>query len=308
MRMHLTARPARLLRTLAALALVGALVACDRPAAPALAPAADPALWRIQDADSTIYLFGTVHLLRPDLDWRSEKVNAAFAQAQAVYLETPSDLGDPTAAAAIIRRLGAEPPGRVIAAAVTDPAERARLAAAAKDAGLDPKEFEQVRPWFAAVRLSVAAAVAEGQSPDAGVDRALEAEAKQAGKALRYFESFEEQLSFLAGLSPEAERTFLITTLRQMDEQKALSDQMDDAWVRGDVAAMERLLPNSIAEAGPEVFAAVLTRRNLNWVDVLEQEMKGSGVVFVAVGAAHLVGPGSVVEELEKRGYTVELR
>jgi uncharacterized protein YbaP (TraB family) len=48
---------------------------------------AEPGLWTMSDEDSTVYIFGTVHILPPELDWQSAAVTAALEDAEIVYFE-----------------------------------------------------------------------------------------------------------------------------------------------------------------------------------------------------------------------------
>ena len=68
----------------------------------------------------------------------------------------------------------------------------------------------------------------------------------------------------------------------------------------------EAALAPQWAEAGPAVHEAVILRRNRAWADEIATRLDGSGRVFIAVGAAHLVGDGNVVDLLRARGIAVE--
>ena len=189
-------------------ALVGslptpALAQAPGAAASAPAPRADgpgPALWVIRDADSTLYLFGTVHVLRPTTAWGSDRVDAAFASASQLILEV-SNPDDQAAAMPLIQQYGISPETPLSSLLTAD--ELAALDVAARSMGLTAAQMDPFRPWLAALTLSVAPLTRAGYDPQSGVDLLLKARAEAAGVPVSGFETIDEQLGILAGF-PEA--------------------------------------------------------------------------------------------------------
>lgn len=284
------------LLTLTAIALSG----CAPPAA-----RQEPAIWRISDADSEIWLYGTVHLLPPDLRWRGPRFEAAFAAADELVLET--DASDQASAqlAALAQQLGALPEGERLSQRLS-PAERTALEQAANDLGLDFSLLDRQRPWLTALQLSYAAAVRAGHRPEAGVETVLVREAQARTLRLSFLETPERQVRILAELSPEDQLRFLAVTLNDVEGGADLMTAMDRAWARGDADTLENLLEPQWRAAGGGVREALILRRNRDWADQIEARLAGSGRVFIAVGAAHLVGEDSVVDLLRERGIAVE--
>ncbi|UPT62797.1 MAG: TraB/GumN family protein [Hyphomonadaceae bacterium JAD_PAG50586_4] len=278
-----------------------ALAACS----PAPAPQGEPALWRIADADSEIWLFGTVHMLPPDLRWRGERVNAAFASADEFMTETDTSADANSAFPTLAARYGLLPPNQNLSA-LLPPADRASLAETVRELGLDAAQIERMRPWFAALQLSYAYAMREGHSVDAGVETVLAAAARRSGKRLSFFETPEEQIRILADLPPADQAHFLAVTLRQIADKDGALAESDEAWARGDIEALDTALAPQWEEAGPVLHEAVILRRNRAWADEVATRLDGSGRIFIAVGAAHLVGDDSVVDLLRARGIEVE--
>lgn len=282
------------------LVLAAVLVACDTPV-----DRGGPALWKITDADSEIYLFGTVHVLPPDLNWRTEAFDTAFALSEELVLETEAAPEAQAQFGALAQRYGMLPEGETLSSKL-DAADRARLTEAAEAARLNPATLEPLRPWLAALQLSLGYAVAQGQSPEHGVETVLYAEARAQEKRVTTLETPEEQIRTLADLPPAEEMRFLTATLRQIEADNGALNVIDDAWARGDVDALERLLEPEFAEAGEAAREALLTRRNERWADEIARRLEGSDDLFIAVGAAHLVGDDSVIALLRERGIAVE--
>jgi hypothetical protein len=286
------------LRTAAALCCVLLALGC------APSPSAGPALWRVTDADSTVILFGTVHVLPENLSWKSPRVEAAFASADTVWFETATDAQAAERITAIVADEGANPPGLTLSEQL-EPEDRARLSRVSQRAGVSLAALESVRPWVAALRLSLAVLVKQGHSPDVGVERVLEADAVRQGKQIAYFETAEDQMAVFTGLSPRAQAQFLSATLRQIEQESGAGNDMDKLWASGRADELGRLVTRMIEEAGPEVAEALIYRRNAAWAERIDEVMAGKGVAFVAVGAAHMTGPRGLPALLEAKGHTV---
>lgn len=285
--------------------LCAALLAGVMLAGCAPRPAAGPALWRLADADSEIWLLGTVHVLPRGVQWRTPRIDAAFNAAEAVWFEARTDEAAAAEIAALVTTLGANPPG-VTLTSLLAPQEKARLERVAKSVDLDPAALETSRPWIAALQLSLALLVKQGADPNSGVETALEADAARRGKKTEYFESAALQMHIFADLPPAAEKRFLLATLRQIEEEADTTDEMDRLWASGRVDELGKLLQRQIDEAGPEVAEALIDRRNAAWTAEIDAMMQGKGRIFIAVGTAHLTGVGGVPARLRARGYAVE--
>ena len=268
------------------------------------ATGAGPALWVIRDADSTLYLFGTVHLLRPTTVWRWANVEAAFDSASSVVFEI-SNPDDQAAVMPLVQQFGISPQTPLSSLLTTD--ELATLDTAARTMGLSAAQMDPYRPWLAALTLSVAPLTAAGYDPASGVELVLKARAQAAGKPITGFETIDEQIRILAGF-PEADQlAFLRSTLTDFTEATVELDRLVEAWAAGDVEAINAIGVVPMRESSVAMHEALLVRRNVNWADQIQTLLAGSGTVFIAVGAAHLAGDDSVQEILEDRGVRVEV-
>jgi uncharacterized protein YbaP (TraB family) len=275
---------------------------------PGCAPRAEaegPAIWKLKDSDSEIWLFGTVHLLPPDLKWQSRKIDKAFDAAQTIYFETETDESAQKAIGDLVKKLGSNPPG-VKLSSLLDTADKALLAEVCQRVKLTPAVFEDERPWLAAVQLSVAFVMTQGLAQSAGVEHVLGERAIQQNKKVSYFETTEEQIRFFADLPRPIELEFLRSTLREIKSESENVDEMNKAWARGDVKTLGAYFSDMSTEAGPEIYDALIRKRNERWATSIDKMMHGSGKIFIAVGAAHLIGNDSVVAMLRAKGYKVE--
>jgi uncharacterized protein YbaP (TraB family) len=279
------------------LGLAGAVLA------PAVAQA-EPAMWVVKDADSTIYLFGTVHLLKSDVVWNTPKVRAAMAQSQELWLELLDD--DDAGLAPVIQRLGLDVQ-RPLSAKLSA-AQNAKLAKVAAKYGMTPAQLEPLRPWLAALTFSVLPLQKAGWNPEAGVDKLLRAQAVKEGDRLRAFETAEQQMRFFADLPEARQIEYLELVLDDADQGVALMDRLAKAYAAGDPETIGALLSAEMKADAPQLYDVLLTRRNIAWADQIKTMLAGKGTHFIAVGAGHLAGPDSVQVQLARRGIKAERR
>jgi uncharacterized protein YbaP (TraB family) len=265
----------------------------------------NPALFVARDADSTLYLYGTVHVRRPGEPWGGANAQAALAEADEVWTELEISPEADAEAQVLVMRLGMAPADDPLSGHLT-PEENERLAGLAQRYNLPVSYFDRMRPWLAAITLTILPLTQSGYAADEGVDRAIDAAADAQGKQRRAFEGMEEQLNFLAGMSPELQHQMLVETIAEAEEGAAQLDTLSDAWRRGDLEALEHYVIDDTRREYPEMYETLFVQRNAAWMDTLMAELEGSGVDFVAVGAGHLLGEHGLVAQLRARGVRVE--
>lgn len=267
------------------------------------AASADPALWVLRDADSTIYLFGTIHAMKPTVSWRNAKIDQAFAASSELWVEETGD-DDQALMGRLVAAYGLDPQ-HPISAKLTPP-QRARFAKASQVMGLNLMTMEQLRPWLAAITLTSASLVKAGYDPDKGIDHSLEQAAKAAGKPIKSFETPEQQIQIFANLMPQEELMLLTQILEEVDQGPAYFAKLSSAWLRGDTATLDQELSADMRDQSPALYKAVFLDRNVNFTKHIEEMMAGKGTAFIAVGAAHLIGQDSVINMLDRDGYKAE--
>jgi uncharacterized protein YbaP (TraB family) len=98
----------------------------------------------------------------------------------------------------------------------------------------------------------------------------------------------------------------VLEALEEADAGGPMMESMATAWQTGDMRTLERLVVTDMRDDYAEFYQVLLADRNDAWVEVLDRELQGAGVDFVAVGAGHVIGPEGLVAQLRARGYTVE--
>lgn len=272
------------------------------PVAAAAAPTdADPALWVVKDDDTTIYLFGTVHVLKPGLSWFDEAVKTAFDKSDEMMLEIVMP-EDQAAVAKTMMPLAMDTTGKTIPSRLT-PEQLQAYQAAMVSVGLPANAFDSFEPWFPAMTLSVLPLTKLGYDPEQGAEKLLTKFAKADGKPVAGLETLEEQLGFFDQLPDTQQVAFLNSVVKDLDKLGPTLDKMVGLWAKGDPDGLAVVMNDSLA-ATPELAAMLLYERNERWADQIKTRMDKPGTVFIAVGAGHLAGEKSVQDYLKDRGLT----
>ena len=262
---------------------------------------ARPALWKVSDADTTIYLFGTIHLLPKDLAWQSPRIVGAMRASQALYLETV--LGDPAQTGAIMTKLGVSanlPPVTARVAA----GKQALLAKAVAKAGIPLAVLDKFETWAVALTLASAGLKDLDLSTDYGAEAILTQRFRGEHKPVAGLETTAQQLGFFDALPEAAQRKFLDSVLEDDSTNAKQFAAMIKAWGSGDVRAIALTFDEEL-KLTPELAATLLHKRNEAWAAWAAQRMARPGTIFVAVGAGHLAGKGSVQDLLAQRKFKI---
>lgn len=271
---------------------------------PALAREKGPALWQVSDKDTTVYLFGTIHLLPKDSRWRTPKFEKAVQGSQSLMLETLIDSANPQQLAGIMAAMGFSS-GLPPVADRVPPEKRPLLEAAIAKTKIPRAMFDRMETWAASFTLLGVQFQMLGVEGEQGVEAVLRRSFSAAGKQVGQLETNQEQLAFFDRLPEAAQRELLVGSIDNPTEMRAKFDGMLRSWLDGDVSAIGNTF-NADLQNSPELKAALLTRRNYNWSQWIERRMGQPGTVMVAVGAGHLAGDESVQRYLQSRGYKVK--
>jgi hypothetical protein len=271
------------------------------PAAARAPQAARPALWEVSDPDTTIYLFGTIHLLPDQVKWRTPAFDQAVAGSQELVVETIIDEKNPgklmSAMASIGFANGLPPLVQRV-----PPAKRAALREAMKKSGLPVQALDRMKTWAAAFILLGNKFRALGLS--GGVEGVLKNDFTARGKSIGELESNLDQLTFFDRLPESAQRSLLEGAIEGDKSMNADFSGMLQAWSKGDVQGIARTFDRDLS-ASPALQQTLIRERNANWSKWIESRMAQPGAILIAVGAGHLAGKDSVLEMLKRDGYRV---
>lgn len=272
------------------------------------APArAEPALWRVTDADTEMILFGSVHILPEHIEWRGEALDAAVASADLIVFEvlTPETEEEQWAMVApLTEYMYSGQPLREVLSAPT----WTRLEALLVDRDIPVIAFEHLRPWSASMMLELAISKEQGSLEDLGVDTVLEQSLApdKRKEALDTPALLLATIQALAAYGDAEAESMLVQTLDWIEAVEEQPDwEIEEAWSAGDVQTIAVLVEEMRAEA-PLLYKALMTDRNTAWMPALERMMDTETRVVVIVGAAHMAGPDGLPALLRAAGYAVE--
>jgi uncharacterized protein YbaP (TraB family) len=263
-----------------------------------------PSLWHIKGEAGDVYLLGAVHVLPPNMRWRTTRISLALSHSDVFVFEVPEDAAAVAELHTLIQAQGFLPPDQSLraqlhAAALPD------YDAAVAASGLAPPTLERERPWLAGIQLMFAQMSKLKYTASNGVDSLLMEEAARNHKQIRYFETIADQFALLAPANKNLEVEEFEASLKDLRDISAGIQPMIHAWSVGDQAKLDQLINGDLDEF-PEARKLLLDDRNARWVPKIEAMLKEKHVFFVTVGAGHLTGAQGVPALLRRAGYTVD--
>ena len=262
-------------------------------------------LWTLQGRQNTVYLLGSVHVLRPGDAALPRAALEAYADAEQLVMEIDLDdaaVGDPLAIAQQMQSSAALPAGQSLQSVLGS--DYAEVAQRASEAGLELAMFDRFQPWFVATLLLQLELAKRGFDPALGIEQQLAGRAVADRKPIMGRETPAQQFAVLSGLSLADQKRFLLMTLDESAQADAELEQLLAAWRKGDITALAALLSDEF-ERFPQLYRPLTEDRNRAWVGQLGDLLDDRDDYLVVVGALHLVGRNSVVDLLRQRGYTV---
>ncbi len=257
-------------------------------------------LWELHGKHNTVFLLGSIHVLRPGDYPLSPAVMQAYASSKSLVMEI--NLADMD-----LEQLQAEmlasamlPEGKSLPA-VLGPKRYSRAESLARDVGVELATFDQFAPWFAAEAISQLQLLQLGFQPTSGVEMYFLERARSDGKSIAGLETVHDQIALFEGLSMDAQAEYLVSSLEQAHELPKQVDDMVHAWQRGDTAWFDDQLKSELGR-DPVLYQSVLAARNRKWIPKIEALLNDDKNYLVIVGTGHLVGRNSVIDLLKKDG------
>jgi uncharacterized protein YbaP (TraB family) len=266
----------------------------------ARADGARHSLWELHGKHNTVYLLGSIHVLRLKDYPLAPAVLAAYGNAKSVLMEvnieeiTSEQVQAEMLASAILSE------GRTLPD-VLGQQRYARAAVLAHEVGVELSMFDQFAPWFAAEAVSQLQLTQLGFQPESGVEMYFMERARSDGKSVSGLETVHDQISIFQNMPLDTQAAYLVSSLEQAHDLPRQVDSMVEAWQRGDMRWFENQMQSEFGQ-DPRLFQSVLGARNRKWVPKIEALLNGDQNCLVIVGTGHLVGSGSVIDLLKKDG------
>ena len=261
-------------------------------------------LWKVKGEQNTLYLLGSIHLMPPELYPLAEPYNDAFDDAEKVVFEIDESIQNQVLAQESMLRYAKLSPGKKLSDLI-DSDDYAVIRQLAKENNVPMLMIDPFDPWFSSITLIGLQYLNAGLSPEHGIDQHFMRRAQQAGKPILGLETLDDQFGMFDSVSMDVQTDMLIETLKQEVDMQDFVDQMLEDWQTGDMQGLEKLLMDEFDEA-PELYDAMLVKRNLNWLQQFAPMLKDSDDYLVVVGAAHMLGKDGMVKLLQDQGYNVE--
>jgi uncharacterized protein len=264
---------------------------------------AAPAIWKVSDADSSVWLFGSVHILPPDIDWRTTRLDKIISKADRVYFETDVSPQAQMALLPLTMDVAFNQDGVLLSETIGEKLT-ARVREAAEAYAIPMPMLLTMRPWMAATTLSIGPLTETGYDPALGVETILSAEISS--ERLGFLETPEQQIGFLSSGSDAEQIAMLEATLDTLDIMEQDIDTMVEAWMNGEPEVLGEIFMAQMGDYDEGMVERIIDTRNHNWVSQIETMLAENESAVLVVGAAHLVDEVSVVRLLENLGYASE--
>ena len=261
-------------------------------------------VWAIHGDHNTVYLAGSVHLLKAEDSKLPAGFDRAYKGSKAIVMELAMDKVDPMATASWMMENGMLKEGTTLRATIGDERYN-RVSKEAERLGVPMEAAEMLQPWVLALQLIEMQYMQLGFDPQKGVEQQLTHEAQADGKPISGLETMDEQLGVLQGLSKSDQVKFLDMAVSEMHDVGSETQSVVTAWRSGDAAKLAALLSDEY-KSFPNLYRVLVTERNKRWVPQIEKLLHGNQDVFVVVGALHLVGDGGLLDLMRHDGYKPE--
>jgi len=265
---------------------------------------AHPALWKVEKAEGSLYLFGSFHILPAHVKWYGGALKTAFEASDTLVLETVMTPDAMAQVQGIFAKRSFLPEGKSLHT-LLDIEHFALATEIGKGFGLSEEQVNRMQPWALSLNFAIMSMMKHGYDVNAGVDQLLQGKAGNMGKKLLGLESPVDGLNALTNHPLPLQATMLADTLEKLADFDTYTKKFLNAWTSGDTNALNEVMVKDM-EKYVEVYEALLVKRNRAWLPAIEEMTAQGNNTFITVGAAHLVGPDGVVKMLRDKGYKVE--
>ena len=262
-------------------------------------------LWRFTSNTSTLYLAGSLHLLKQGLYPLPTQYEQAFNLSNKLVLEVTTDHFSPCEIYAKTQAAARLTKQRYLRESFSAQ-DYSQLASTAALYGVPLQALQSYKPAMVYTQLSLMGFIALGYDPDLGVEEHFSK--SKASKDILQLESFDRQLGFLFAQPMATQIAVLMDTVKQFNEIETVASDLVRAWAAGDDATMATLIAdqNGASDLIKDFSKQLLDQRNEDMSEKIARYLNTEESYFVLVGAAHLAGPNSIIKLLEKNGLRGE--
>jgi uncharacterized protein YbaP (TraB family) len=264
---------------------------------------ADTSVWKATRGSNTVYIGGTVHMLRTSDYPLPPEYDEAYEDSTEIYFETDLGAFNDISVQSQMLQQWTYTDGRTLKTVLNQAAYSA-LDETALAYGMSMAMMETFKPGMIITTLMVQALQRIGFTPQ-GVDAAYNTKAIGDSKSIGQLETVQEQIGFLASMGEGNESEFILLSLRDLHQIETVMEDMITAWRRGDTGQLSALFVDDMKREAPKLYDTLLVQRNLKWMPQIESMFTDSDTEFLLVGAAHLVGKDGILDLLRQRGYTI---
>jgi len=264
-----------------------------------------PLLWQVSDTDNSVYLLGSMHLLKSGDYPLDAAVGKAFDDAETIYFEiSPEEANNPAVAQNMLKA-GTNGNGRTLQKSLKREVWD-RLKAYCRAHKIPLATFQPFKPWLAGLIISIAEMQKSGLQGELGLDRYFINQAGKLGKKTGAFETIAGQLAFFDRLNAEEQEQFLDETLKQVGNPQIIDD-LHRLWRNGDAEGMWRMTAAEMVKKTPEFYRSFLVDRNKAWLPKISEFLRQNSRddALIVVGSLHLLGEDGLVELLKQQGFRV---
>ncbi len=261
-------------------------------------------LWRVSGDNNSVYLLGSVHMLRESDFPLPGKIEAAYADAETLVMELDMDDLDPLYVQRLFFTHGRLQEGQTLQS-VLGPDNWARASTAASDLGLELSMLNKVEPWWAALTIVQLQLAKLGFNPQLGLEAYFARRAANDAKPITGLETAAYQVALFDNMSMESQVQMLMKSLADAATLETDISELVDAWRQGTIDKLAQLQSETFADF-PALYATLIRQRNENWVAELTELLDDEQDYLVLVGALHLVGADGVPAGLAEKGFAVE--
>ena len=258
------------------------------------------ALWEVHGKHNTVYILGSIHVLRPSDYPLAPAMMNAYSAAQFIYMEVNLNELDSQVVQAELLSSAIMPENKGLPV-VLGKERYSRAYALAHEVGVELPSYDQFAPWFAAEAISQTQLLHLGFNAQSGVESYFLERARADGKSVGGLETLHDQIALFQDMPLDSQANYLLSSLEQARELPKEVDEMVRAWQRGDTQWFTNELKSELGD-DPQLYQSVLVARNRKWLPKIEALLKEDKNYLVIVGTGHLVGRGSVIDLLKKDG------